>query len=283
MKITVFVQELLSVVLTPFVLWFSLPPCADNIIDFFREFTVHVEGVGYVCSFAVFDFKRHGNVKVRSVRSAQQLLLDTYSDLSVPAVRRSCRHSSQRENDVQGREDGEVILALHRRRHSFSPACPQKLMGSSPRQATHPEWQPSDPSASIFLSKMTDQPVLRSPQLRKGRLSHQHGPSNELPESDYLRDRSQVYERALQRSIMMRSSTKPLPTRNSPNRPFRRGPRERLESMQEQAEVNEAGWDTAEVVPGAGNDSDESDGVIHGRKGSLKDNGMIGLIQHVMK
>jgi hypothetical protein len=53
--------------------------------------------------------------------------------------------------------------------------------------------------------------------------------------------------------------------------------------MKEQAEVNEAGWDTAEVVPGAGNGSDESDGVIHGRKGSLKDNGMIGLIQHVMK
>lgn len=64
MKITVFFQELLSVVLTPFVLWFSLPACTENIIDFFREFTVHVEGVGYVCSFAVFDFKRHGNVKV---------------------------------------------------------------------------------------------------------------------------------------------------------------------------------------------------------------------------
>jgi autophagy-related protein 9 len=64
MKITVFLQELVSVVLTPLVLWFSLPPCAENIIDFFREFTVHVEGVGYVCSFAVFDFKRHGNVKV---------------------------------------------------------------------------------------------------------------------------------------------------------------------------------------------------------------------------
>lgn len=64
MKIAVFMQELASVVLTPLILWFSLPPCAEDIIDFFREFTVHVEGVGYVCSFAVFDFKRHGNVKV---------------------------------------------------------------------------------------------------------------------------------------------------------------------------------------------------------------------------
>ena len=60
----IFVQEILSVVLTPLVLWFSLPDCAPAITDFFREFTVHVDGLGYVCSFAVFDFKRHGNVNV---------------------------------------------------------------------------------------------------------------------------------------------------------------------------------------------------------------------------
>jgi len=67
MKVFVFVQEILSVVLTPFVLWFSLPECAPAIIDFFREFTVHVEGRGYVCSFAEFNFERHGNVKVSIV------------------------------------------------------------------------------------------------------------------------------------------------------------------------------------------------------------------------
>ena len=66
MKVLIFVQELLSVVLTPFVLWFSLPNCAPTIIDFFREFSVHVEGRGYVCSFAEFNFERHGNVKVSS-------------------------------------------------------------------------------------------------------------------------------------------------------------------------------------------------------------------------
>ncbi|KAI0647440.1 APG9-domain-containing protein [Trametes meyenii] len=63
MKVVVFAHELLSVILTPFVLWYSLPPCAAAIVDFFREFTVHVDGLGYVCSFAVFDFQRHGNVK----------------------------------------------------------------------------------------------------------------------------------------------------------------------------------------------------------------------------
>jgi autophagy-related protein 9 len=59
----VFFQEILSVILTPFVLWLSLPHCAPAIIDFFREFSVHVDGRGYVCSFAEFNFERHGNVK----------------------------------------------------------------------------------------------------------------------------------------------------------------------------------------------------------------------------
>lgn len=61
MKIIIFVEEVLSIITTPFVLWFSLPDCSDKLVDFFREFTVHVDGLGYVCSFAVFDFKKGGN------------------------------------------------------------------------------------------------------------------------------------------------------------------------------------------------------------------------------
>ncbi|BGP43795.1 autophagy protein atg9 [Rhodotorula kratochvilovae] len=63
MKVVLFVQEILSVLITPFVLWYTLPDCAGPVVDFFREFTVHVDGLGYVCSFAVFDFKRHGDTK----------------------------------------------------------------------------------------------------------------------------------------------------------------------------------------------------------------------------
>jgi autophagy-related protein 9 len=61
MKLVIFLEELLSIIFTPFVLWFSLPKCSDRVVDFFREFTVHVDGLGYVCSFAVFDFKKGGN------------------------------------------------------------------------------------------------------------------------------------------------------------------------------------------------------------------------------
>jgi autophagy-related protein 9 len=56
MKVVIFLEEVLSMIFTPFVLWFSLPKCSERIIDFFREFTVHVDGIGYVCSFAEFNF-----------------------------------------------------------------------------------------------------------------------------------------------------------------------------------------------------------------------------------
>ncbi|KAI8321432.1 APG9-domain-containing protein, partial [Martensiomyces pterosporus] len=62
-KLVIFIHELLGVVTAPFIMLFSLPSCADEVIDFFREFTVHVDHLGYVCSFAIFDFERHGNIK----------------------------------------------------------------------------------------------------------------------------------------------------------------------------------------------------------------------------
>lgn len=36
-------------------------PKAQEIVDFFRNFTVEVVGVGDVCSFAQMDVRRHGN------------------------------------------------------------------------------------------------------------------------------------------------------------------------------------------------------------------------------
>ncbi|KAL8735572.1 MAG: hypothetical protein Q9166_000741 [cf. Caloplaca sp. 2 TL-2023] len=61
MKVLIFLEEILGIILTPFILWFSLPKSSDRLVDFFREFTVHVDGLGYVCSFAVFDFKTDPN------------------------------------------------------------------------------------------------------------------------------------------------------------------------------------------------------------------------------
>jgi autophagy-related protein 9 len=68
MKVVIFVEEVLGIITTSMLLLWSLPRCSDQIIDFFREFTIHVDGLGYVCSFAVFDFK--GGVNSQAGRPA---------------------------------------------------------------------------------------------------------------------------------------------------------------------------------------------------------------------
>merc|ERR1719210_2460459 len=54
-------DELLSPIITPIILIFKLSHKSQEIVDFFRNFTVDVVGVGDVCSFAQMDVRRHGN------------------------------------------------------------------------------------------------------------------------------------------------------------------------------------------------------------------------------
>ena len=58
-----FVEQLLSPITTPFLLLFWLKPKSTEIVDFFRNFTIDVVGVGDVCSFSQMDTHKHGNPK----------------------------------------------------------------------------------------------------------------------------------------------------------------------------------------------------------------------------
>lgn len=59
-----FVREFIGLFLNPFILYHSLPKNAEELVEFFREFSVQVDGLGYVCSFALFDFERHGDKRL---------------------------------------------------------------------------------------------------------------------------------------------------------------------------------------------------------------------------
>ena len=60
-KLAGLIDELLSPILTPFVLYFNLRPMAQDIVSFLHDFTIDVSGVGDVCSFAEMNVKRHGS------------------------------------------------------------------------------------------------------------------------------------------------------------------------------------------------------------------------------
>ena len=53
-KILIFAEEILSMVITPFLLIFRLPKCSDRIVDFFRELSIVVDGLGVTCSYSMF-------------------------------------------------------------------------------------------------------------------------------------------------------------------------------------------------------------------------------------
>lgn len=55
------IEEQLSPFVIPFILMFVMRRRADRIVDFFRNFTVDIAGVGDVCSFAQMDIRRHGD------------------------------------------------------------------------------------------------------------------------------------------------------------------------------------------------------------------------------
>ncbi|CAM6017248.1 unnamed protein product [Sphagnum balticum] len=61
-----FFEEMASIFFTPFILFFYLPKCVDDVLQFVQDFTVHIEGVGHVCSLSDFDFEHHGNSKYGS-------------------------------------------------------------------------------------------------------------------------------------------------------------------------------------------------------------------------
>jgi autophagy-related protein 9 len=63
-RIVIFFKELLGILTAPIVLWYSLPKSSEKIIDYFQEFTTYEESIGYLCSFALFDFKKHGDINV---------------------------------------------------------------------------------------------------------------------------------------------------------------------------------------------------------------------------
>ncbi|KAJ7709570.1 autophagy protein Apg9-domain-containing protein [Mycena rosella] len=169
MKVLIFVEELISVVLTPFVLWFSLPDCAPAIIDFFREFTVHVDGRGYVCSFAEFNFERHGNVKFGAPTRIQ---------------------------------DKRMVSNEGKMEKSFLNF-----------KAANPDWNPTDPSGSLYLSRMADFSASHHPNSNypNSILRRRPGAGPSAPELQVsaqaerktdgsLGERAQEYDRALKQS-----------------------------------------------------------------------------------
>ena len=70
-KITIYFHEITSVIYGPILFIFWLPNRASQIVDFFRENSVYVDQLGYICSFAAFSNMR-SSVRPQPVQQQQQ-------------------------------------------------------------------------------------------------------------------------------------------------------------------------------------------------------------------
>lgn len=77
LKAFYFINEIFSPFLTFFVLMFGLRPRSTEIVDFLRNFTVSVIGVGDVCSFAQMEIRKHGNPEWQVLNSHEEVASPT--------------------------------------------------------------------------------------------------------------------------------------------------------------------------------------------------------------
>lgn len=93
-RIVALMEDVLSPILTPYLMWRWVYPRALDIVDFFRNFTVSVVGVGDVCSFAQMDIKKHGNPDwhATSIPEPTELAPDQYRQAEDGKVELSLVH-----------------------------------------------------------------------------------------------------------------------------------------------------------------------------------------------
>lgn len=116
-------EELISPLLTPYVLIFHLRHKATDIVDFYRNFTVEITGVGDVCSFAQMDIRKHGNpVWQAFVQSSSQRESEMAGADNLGFERKEEVHPQS--NQYTQAEDGKTELSLIHFTH------------------TNPEWKP---------------------------------------------------------------------------------------------------------------------------------------------
>lgn len=103
-------EEVASPLITPYILCFKMRQRALDIVDFYRNFTIEVTGVGDVCSFAQMDVRKHGNPMWQTVAhtpidgGAGTFDNQNPQDLNKPTVPLS--------NHYTQAEDGKTELSL---------------------------------------------------------------------------------------------------------------------------------------------------------------------------
>ncbi|PAA94607.1 hypothetical protein BOX15_Mlig027348g1 [Macrostomum lignano] len=141
-KVTFLLEEMLSPIVTPLMLLFVFPDRCGQLIDFFRNFTIDIQGVGDVCSFAQLDVRAHGNPEWSADADAP---MPTMSGSAAAATSTSSvPHDDQPAELAPKAADGKTELSLLH------------------FHLTNPGWQPHNRQSGLYLDSLRRQAMQAS-------------------------------------------------------------------------------------------------------------------------
>lgn len=190
MKVLIFVEEILSLIIAPWILLRNANDRCERIVDFFRELTVHVDGIGYQCNFAVFGFKKDPNaedpitvlkepdglrddyygLKDDKMAASMQNFMQYYSHYNQRQNSRRPHHGWQpppawppmfsqeiasEEGDIAGPLVRSTVTPSHRNRYAPATARgqgPPLAMRSPPQTAARSQTRQAGMDTSRFMS-----------------------------------------------------------------------------------------------------------------------------------
>ncbi|XP_058488093.1 autophagy-related protein 9B [Solea solea] len=166
-KAVFILEELLSPIVTPFILIFLLRNKSLEIIDFFRNFTVDVVGVGDICSFAEMDIRRHGNP---TWMSQGQTEASVYQQAENGKTELSLMHFTMKNPHWQPPQESSVFISQLKEKvkhHAHGGPSTHLLLSQAPLctslQSINPMTMPDNLLASVMAH-----PILTASGLQAG-------------------------------------------------------------------------------------------------------------------
>ncbi|EGV62415.1 autophagy protein atg9 [Yamadazyma tenuis] len=99
LRILIVINEVLSILLTPFLLWFNISNYSGAIIDFFRDYSIHIDGLGYICYFSMFNFEQNDKNMLSKKRTHKRRKNLSDSDLHIAGGGSVIRNDDDNDDD----------------------------------------------------------------------------------------------------------------------------------------------------------------------------------------
>jgi len=147
-RLTIFLNEMLNVISTPFVLFLSLPECSEKVVDFIKCHSVTSKAIGSTIDYARFNFAKYGD--------------PTYAQVINMADRNEQESGKQQEEKDQNPQDSETQRVI--RESNLEDRLMQGKLEKSflTFSLNNPDWQTDQVQSKVLFSMTQIRPSKRN-------------------------------------------------------------------------------------------------------------------------